>query len=132
MRRSTLNCHSRGARVEGERLDRNPNLHRPAAVVRAVAASQMPSQLGLSSLAAGLDERVVARAGRVHREHVAGSSVEKRPEHDAHVILGAELSASRCLLKLTMPAGFRSSHSMPMTIVFVSASTRRRVGGAGG
>ena len=119
--------------MKRERLDRNPDLGAPArSAIRAVAASQMPSQSALSLSPPGLISAVVARAGRIDGEHVARAAVEERPEDDADVILGRRATASRRTLKLTMLAGSGSSQVMPMTSDFGSARTCTRVRADGG
>ena len=55
-----------------------------------VAASQMPSHSGLSLSPPGLIERVITGARRIHGEHVAGTSIEERTQHDAHVVFGGQ------------------------------------------
>ena len=52
----------------------------------------MPSQSGLSLSPPGFDEGVVAGAGRVDGEHVAGSPVEERVEHELDVVLAVQSS----------------------------------------
>src|SRR3989454_8829221 len=55
--------------------------------VRVLASAQTLCLLG--------DQGVVACAVRVHGEHVARPFIEKRIEHDAHVIFGREIGIAR-------------------------------------
>ncbi len=80
-------------------LDGNANLDRPPCgrsgggrfpdriPVRVLAPAQTLCLLG--------DQGVVARAVRIHGEHIARLLVEKRIEHDAHVIFGRQIGVAR-------------------------------------
>ena len=75
--------------IEAERLDGNQDFRAPsrAGPLRRGVPDAVP--VGIV-VAAGLDEPVVARAGRIDGKDVTGPAVEKRAEHDADVILVVE------------------------------------------
>ena len=125
MRRSTLKCHScrPGLNASVSIGMRISTVHPRS--VRRVSASQMPSQFGLS----------VSPPGSIRASYRAppGFTAKTYPDRPSRNVSSTtrtwssdRSTASRCLLKLTMPDGSGSSHSMPTTTAFGPASTRTR------
>ncbi len=82
------------AGFEGQRLNGNPDLRRPS--VSALLGRRLPDAVpfGVVALPARVDERVITGARRVHREHVAGTPIEERAQHDAQVVFGGQQSVT--------------------------------------
>ena len=83
-----------GAWIETERLNRNPHLRGPAALVYMRGRVPDAVPVAVVIVAAGIDQRVVPRAAGIDLKDIARPSVEKRIEHDADVVFGSQVSVA--------------------------------------